>query len=125
DGRTLGFFADDKLKRIDAAGGKPLVITDVSNGRGGTWNADGTILYASVAFGPIMRVSSRFFTGEPATETSSTSGPNHRFPQFLPDGQHFIFASTLGPVETNGVFLASLDKTPPIRLVSTQGVGGF
>ena len=125
DGRTLGFFADDKLKRIDAAGGKPLVITDVANGRGGTWNAEGTILFASVAFGPIMRVSSRGGAAEPATDTGDTAGPNHRFPQFLPDGKRFIFASTLGAVETNGVFLASLDKTPPIRLVPTQGVGRF
>ncbi len=125
DGRTLGFFADDKLKRIDAAGGKPLVITDVANGRGGTWNAEGTILFASVAFGPIMRVSSRGGAAEPATETGDTAGPNHRFPQFLPDGKRFIFSSTLGAVETNGVFLASLDKTPPIRLVPSQGVGRF
>jgi serine/threonine protein kinase/Tol biopolymer transport system component len=125
DGRTLGFFADDKLKRIEVAGGKPLVITDVANGRGGTWNAEGTILFASVAFGPIMRVASRGGAAEPATDTGPTAGPNHRFPQFLPDGKRFIFSSTLGAAETNGVFLASLDKTPPVRLVSSQGVGRF
>jgi serine/threonine protein kinase len=125
DGRTLGFFAGDKLRRIEVSGGKPIVITDVANGRGGTWNAEGTILFASVAFGPIMRVSSRGGSAEPATDPGDTAGPNHRFPQFLPDGKRFIFSSTLGAVETNGVFLASLDKTPPIRLVPTQGVGRF
>ena len=125
DGRALGFFADDKLKRIEVASGKPLVITDVANGRGGTWNAEGTILFASVAFGPIMRVSSGGGAAEPATDTGAISGPNHRFPQFLPDGKRFIFSSTLGAVETNGVFLASLDKAPPIRLVPSQGVGRF
>ena len=72
-----------------------------------------------------MRVSARGGVAEPATDTAGAAGPNHRFPQFLPDGKRFIFASTLGAVETNGVFLASLDKTPPIRLVSTQGVGRF
>ena len=41
DGRTLGFFADDKLKRIEVAGGMPLVIANAPNARGGTWNADG------------------------------------------------------------------------------------
>ena len=35
------FFADDKLKRIDVAGGTPLVVADAPNGRGGAWNADG------------------------------------------------------------------------------------
>ena len=45
DGRTIGFFAGDKLKRIDVAGGMPLVVTDAPNGRGGAWNADGVILF--------------------------------------------------------------------------------
>jgi serine/threonine protein kinase/Tol biopolymer transport system component len=127
DGRTLGFFADGKLKRIDVGGGKPLVITDVQNGRGGTWNADGVILFASASMAPIMRVSSSSSGGvaEPATQTSAETGPAHRYPQFLPDGRRFVFYSALGTSETNGMFLASLDKTPPVRLVSSQGIGRF
>jgi Tol biopolymer transport system component len=125
DGRTLGFFADDKLKRIDASGGKPLVIADAANGRGGTWNGEGVILYSSASFGPIMRVSSRGGAAEPATQAGGDSGPDHRYPQFLPDGKRFIFSSILGTADTNGVFLTSLDKTPPVRVVSSQGVGRF
>jgi serine/threonine protein kinase/Tol biopolymer transport system component len=125
DGRTLAFFADDKLKRIDVAGGTPLVITDVGNGRGGTWNADGVILFASVSIGPIMRVPARGGTAEPATQAGGSSGPDHRFPQFLPDGKRFVFSSSLGTADTNGVFLASLDGGPPTRIVSSQGIGRF
>jgi dipeptidyl aminopeptidase/acylaminoacyl peptidase len=73
-----------------------------------------------------MRVSSGGGAAEAATDASgATTGGNHRFPQFLPDGKRFIFSSTLGSAETNGVFLASLDKTPPTRLVATPGVGRF
>ena len=126
-GRTLGFFADDKLKRIDAAGGKPLVITDVQNGRGGTWNADG-VRSSSRRCRSVRSCACPLRGGaaEPATESGATPpDPNHRFPQFLPDGKRFVFSSTLGTVDTNGVFLTSLDKTPPFASWPTQGVGRF
>ena len=59
DGRSLGFFANDKLKRIDVAGGVPLVVADAPNARGGTWNADGVILFAPGVAAPIVRVPAR------------------------------------------------------------------
>src|SRR5262249_37098387 len=44
DSRSIGFFADRKLKRIDIDGGSPQVLADAPLGRGGTWNRDGVIL---------------------------------------------------------------------------------
>ena len=117
DGRTLGFFADDKLKRIDVAGGRPLVIADAPNGRGGTWNGDGVILFAADVNAPLMRVSTRGGPAESVTQSDTGSGPDHRWPQFLPDGKRFLFSSTLGTADTNGVYLGSLDKTPPVRVL--------
>ncbi len=125
DGRTIGFFANGKLKRIDAAGGKPLIIGDAPNARGGAWNADGTILFASVVGAPIMRLSTRGGHAEPVTAVSAATGPDHRWPQFLPDGKHFLFSSTLGTPETNGVYLGSLDNTPPVRLAPSDGPARF
>src|SRR5439155_8606159 len=46
DGESIGFFADQKLKRIDVASEAVEIVADVSNPRGGAWQADGTILYA-------------------------------------------------------------------------------
>jgi serine/threonine protein kinase len=37
DGRSLGFFANGKLSRIDVSGGPPLALCDIAIGRGGTW----------------------------------------------------------------------------------------
>jgi dipeptidyl aminopeptidase/acylaminoacyl peptidase len=125
DGRSLGFFADDKLKRIDLSGGLPLVIADAPNARGGAWNADGVILFAAGVGAPITRVSTRGGAPETVTEVSASSGPDHRWPQFLPDGKRFLFSSSLGTAETNGVYLGSLDKTPPVRLVASEGGGRF
>ena len=41
----------------------------------------------------------------PSPTSGGTPGPNHRYPQFLPDGKRFVFSSTLGTDDTNGVFL--------------------
>jgi Tol biopolymer transport system component len=40
---------------------------------------------------------------------------NHRFPQFLPDGRHFLFFA-LGTPEARGVYLGGLDGSEPRRL---------
>ena len=96
DGRTIGFFAGDKLKRIDVAGGTPLVVTDAPTPRGGAWNSDGVILFASGVGTPIKRVSTRGGPTENVTDVNAGSGPAHRLPHFLPDGRRFLFTSTLG-----------------------------
>ena len=125
DGRTLGFFADDKLKRLEVAGGMPLVIANAPNARGGAWNAAGVILFVSGVQAPIMRVPARGGPVEPVTQVNSGSGPSHRLPQFLADGTRFIFTSTLGTDETNGVYVGSLNKTPPVRLLPGDTGGRF
>jgi Tol biopolymer transport system component/tRNA A-37 threonylcarbamoyl transferase component Bud32 len=125
DGRTIGFFAGDKLKRIDVAGGMPLVVADVPNARGGTWNSDGVILFVPGVTGPVKRVPARGGPAESVTHVDTGSGPAHRLPQFLPDGKRFLFSSTLGTADTNGVYLGTLDKTPPVRLLPDETAGRF
>jgi Tol biopolymer transport system component len=125
DGRSLGFFAGDTLKRIEVAGGMPIVVADAPTGRGGTWNSDGVMLFVSGVTAPIMRVPVRGGPAERVTQVNAGSGPAHRLPQFLPDGKRFLFTSTLGTAETNGVYLGSLDKTPPVRRRAGDTGGRF
>jgi serine/threonine-protein kinase len=90
DGNSIGFFADGKLKRIDLAGGAPQVIAEAPTGRGGTWNRDGLIVFASAFNAGLMRVEAS--GGTPSTVTRLTGGQSsHRWPQFLPDGRRFLF----------------------------------
>ncbi|HEY1304637.1 MAG TPA: protein kinase [Vicinamibacterales bacterium] len=125
DGRSIGFFADGKVKRIDVDGGRPIAVADAANGRGGSWNSDGVILFSPGVQDPIMRVSIRGGRAERATEPNAGgSGPDHRWPQFLPDGKRFLFSSTLGAAETRGIFIGSLDKTTPVRVLAAAA-GGF
>jgi Tol biopolymer transport system component len=125
DGRSIGFFAGEKLKRIDVAGGTPLEVVDAPNARGGSWNKDGVILFASAGGTPISRVSTRGGPPENVTQVNAGSGPSHRLPQFLPDGKRFLFTSTLGTEDTNGLYVGSLDKTAPVRLLPGDTGGRF
>jgi len=129
DAGAIAFFADGKLKRVEASGGTPQVLADAPGGRGGTWNAQGVILFtpsqnAANPTGVITRVSATGGTATPVTRLKSGQG-SHRWPQFLPDGRRFIFFSGLGTPETNGVYLGSLDGREPIRLLAADSAALF
>jgi len=108
DSRSVGFFADGKLKRIDIGGGPVRILADAPLGRGGAWNRSNVILFAPTG-GGLLRVSA---TGGETPAAVTTPDPprhlNHRFPQFLPDGQHFLFNTEGGT--KRGVYLGSLDS---------------
>ena len=56
DSKSIGFFADAKLKRIDVESLTIDIVADAPIARGGAWQADGTILFAPSAKGPLFRV---------------------------------------------------------------------
>jgi serine/threonine protein kinase/Tol biopolymer transport system component len=129
DATAVGFFAEGKLKRVDVAGGMPQVLADARNGRGGTWNTQGVILFTpgNLAFQPdsvIMRVPARGGAAAPVTQFAPGDG-SHRWPQFLPDGRRFIFFSTLGHPDRQGIYLASLDGGEPRRVLASETAGIF
>jgi serine/threonine protein kinase len=121
DGKSIGFIADGKLKRVDAAGGPPLTLCDAPVGKGGTWNPDDVILFAPSFNGPIHRVAAAGGQSVAVTEVDPEKGQNsHRFPHFLPDGRHYIYfaraAAAMGGDGTgSAVYLASLDGDEPAR----------
>ena len=90
DGKSLGFFAEGKLKRLDLADGIVRVLCDAPAGRGGSWGMKGTIVFAPSAGGGLMIVSDTGGTPTPITTTVSPS-ESHRLPQMLPDGERFLY----------------------------------
>ncbi len=121
DSRFLGFFADGKLKRIDASGGSPETLCDAPQGRGGTWSRDGVILFAPTVGGPIYRVSSSGGSATPVTRVDpSRRETSHRWPCFLPDGRHFLY---LVQGEKGGLHVGSLDsKEEKLLLLANSNV---
>ena len=129
DARAIGFFAEGKLKRVDLAGGASQTLADAPNGRGGTWNSEGVILFTpgngvSAPNSMITRVSAAGGTPIAVTHLGPGEG-SHRWPQFLPDGRRFMFFSTAGRPDTQGVYLASLDGGEPVRVLATETPGVF
>jgi Tol biopolymer transport system component len=123
DGKAIGYFTANKLRRVDVVSGASMDIADVSNGRGGTWGPEGTILFAPGVDSPIVRVSSA--GGEVTPVTTPFGRTGHRAPQFLEDGKRFLFHVALGAPEVNGTYIGSLDRTPPVRVLGTQSAVRF
>ena len=48
DGQSIGFFDGEALKRVAASGGPPVIVTPVKGlGRGASWGADDSIIFAT------------------------------------------------------------------------------
>jgi Tol biopolymer transport system component len=115
DGKSLGFFAEGKLKKLDTAGGPVQTICDAPSGRGGTWNKDGVIIFTpSGQLGDgLYRVSAN---GGSVTRTSmpdaSRGEYSHRWPMFLPDQKHFLYlaASVSGKTDPDAIYVGALNS---------------
>jgi eukaryotic-like serine/threonine-protein kinase len=110
DSRFLGFFAGGKLKKIEVSGGPPITLCDAPNGRGGTWNRAGVIVFAPAAYSALQKVSES--GGVPTAATELDPGEiGHVRPFLLPDGRHFLYRTLLPNGSVAGpIYLASLDS---------------
>jgi serine/threonine protein kinase len=112
DSRSIAFFTDDKLKRMEVSGGTPVTICGSTLGRGGSWNQDGTIVAALSYNTGLSRVPASGGTPTPVTAIDGVHYSSHRWPWFLPDGKHFLYIAVKHNAPTSpetAVFLASLD----------------
>ncbi|MGD8439971.1 MAG: protein kinase [Holophagae bacterium] len=113
DSRSVGFFADAKLKKVDADGGPAISLCDAPYGKGGAWSPTGVIVFAPSYDTPLHVVPEA--GGESATLTGfdADRGDNsHRHPRFLPDGRHFLYLARgtgVAGAAGHAVVVASLD----------------
>ena len=118
DSAYVGFFAEGKLKKIAVAGGPPQTLCDAPDGRGGTWNREGVIVFAPNSNDVLYRVSAQGGVPVPSTTLDASEGQGvHRFPRFLPDGRHFLYLKFRAG-DKNGTYLASLDSQEARRLLA-------
>ena len=93
DSRHVGFFTRTKMRRVPVGGGDVEDLCDVKRARGGTWNRQDVIVYAPTSDGVLYRIPAG--GGDPVAITTLDSTRHetaHRFPTFLPDGQHYLFS---------------------------------
>jgi len=116
DSRSVGFFAESKLKRIDLEGASVRILADTTAG-GGTWS-NGMILFGTNNSGRgIFRISAN--GGEPTAATLADAGNNHSVPRFLPDGRHFLYLAS------GSIYVADLDTPSTRRLLEADGGAAY
>jgi len=126
DGRELAFFADGRLKRVAADGGPVQVLCDAPDARGGSWGSSGTIIFSPTRVSPIYRVPADGGTPVAIAQTIPEAGhemgvPSHRWPQFLPDAEHFLYvrAPNGACTDLSELHFASIDGKQDVSLMRT------
>jgi eukaryotic-like serine/threonine-protein kinase len=110
DSRSIGFFAQGKLKRVDLGSSRAQALADASLTFGGSWNYDGVILFKQATGSGLQRISASggaFSTVRPL----QTKEVRIEWPSFLPDGRHFLFSVVGVEPGGGGVFVGSTDST--------------
>jgi len=121
DGSAVGFFAGGKLKVVNLAGGPPqtlAVMTTSTSTAGGTWNADGVVVFAEARSGLKSVPASGGVPASVTTLDAAAQETEHQWPQFLPGGRRFLYGIRSANPERNGVFVGSLDSTEKIRVLA-------
>jgi eukaryotic-like serine/threonine-protein kinase len=123
DSRFLAFFADRKLQKVDIAGGPALTLCDAPEGRSGSWNEDGVIVFSPDPTTGIFRVPAA--GGKPTPATTLAEGETtHRWATFLPDGRHFLYmAASHGAgakSEVNAIYEAALDSKERTEILQAR-----
>jgi serine/threonine protein kinase len=127
DGRQIAFFSGVILQKVDFSGGPPVTICNCDDGGvpgGGTWNRDGVII-VQLRPGLLYRVVAAA-NSEPKPLRSLAEGETgQRWPQFLPDGNHYLYLSTSNRPDQQGIYAASLDSTERKFIVATNANAAY
>ncbi len=97
DGTQVAFFADGKLKKTDLQGSPPQIVCDAPSPRGGAWGPNGKIVFAGS-----FRTGFEIVDAAGGVPTILTTldekrlEKSHRWPTFLPDGDHLLFVAQTG-----------------------------
>jgi Tol biopolymer transport system component/tRNA A-37 threonylcarbamoyl transferase component Bud32 len=122
DSRSLGFFTNGKLKRVDL-GGPVQDLCDSILGRGGSWSPRGVIVFSRAPVSPLFQVPASGGQRVQLTNLdSSRQEISHAWPQFLPDGRHFLYMAASASPQSSAIFLGDLDAASPkpVRVVTSD-----
>ena len=89
DGRSIGFFADNQLKKIDLATGAVIALCPAVRPGGGSWGADNVIIFVPERAVGLHRVSASGGTCEKLAVAAPPQALDGK-PRFLADGRHFV-----------------------------------
>ena len=91
DNRQLGFFQNEKLRKIDVTGGPPVTVCDAPNGRGGSWSENNVIVFSPESSGGLSSVPAAGGTPVPIVDGGPGGAYHARWPVILPDARHILY----------------------------------
>ena len=112
DSQSIASFSFTKLSRVDLSGGRPRTLATWPGLRG-TWSRQGVVLFGGND-GRLYRVSSDGGVPTPVTETDRDPAVGvirHTHPQFLPDGNRFLYVVQSPAAGESSLFVGALDST--------------
>jgi Tol biopolymer transport system component/tRNA A-37 threonylcarbamoyl transferase component Bud32 len=123
DGRQIAFISSGVMYRVDVTGGPPITICgDCKAGAGGTWNRDGVVVFSSrtsMTTIALSRISAAGGEAKPLRQLAQGETAQ-LWPQFLPDGKHYLYLSVGTAPDQQGIYAASLDSNDRKFLVATN-----
>jgi DNA-binding winged helix-turn-helix (wHTH) protein/Tol biopolymer transport system component len=125
NGRSVAFFAGGKLTRVDIASGSLQTICNLPDGveaLAGTWNRNDDVLFALPQHG-IARVPAS--GGVPTFVVRNGIGTSAMWPQFLPDGRHFLYSVAATQVDLAGIFVGSIDSAEQRRVAEVPSSASY
>ncbi len=117
DGRQIGFLAvPGGLRKMSLSGGPAQTLCPLVNQVGATWSQEDVIVFSDS--GRLFRVSGR--GGDPRSLGPLAAGETARvWPQFLPDGRHYLYLSRSARPEDHGIYVGALDSDLRKPIVAT------
>jgi eukaryotic-like serine/threonine-protein kinase len=122
DSRSIGFVVGNRLKQVSVSGGAPKDIGEAQGFSGGAWNREGIILFGSAT--GVYRISAE--GGKSAAVTTlDAQETGHFWPNFLPDGQHFLYLAWSGQAANRALFVGKLDSKDKTRLMAAESNAAY
>ncbi len=121
DSKYVAFISEGVMKKVDVSGGPPTKICDAPGGSDGTWSPEGVILWDGTGTDPIYRVSAA--GGSRAVAVGLDAALKQTgvgWPEFLPDGRHFLYLANGEKPEDSAYWIGSIDSKEREKLAPAQ-----
>ena len=126
DSRYIGFFAANKLKKVELSGAPPQTLCEVVGVNAGTWGRKGVVVFSEVgsrgATNSLMQVPATGGVPRPATVLQPGEAAHLR-PAFLPDGEHFVYRAPTGATTSGNTWIGSLSSADRTLLFENTPTG--
>ena len=124
DSKSIAFFGDGKLKKVEVSGGPAQNICDAAAPSGGTWNSSGTIVFSSN--NKLYRVLAA--GGQPseiAAPDASQHETSYRYPYFLPDGRHYLYQAVSSDAAKTAIFVGAIDSKEKTHVMESESEAAY